>query len=75
MEKGSEYYKYMATLREEHDKSVYTNYPINNINLDEYDKLLDDYVITHNRKFYFYFIKLTFKLKVNNGFIPCIETN
>ena len=49
----SEYYEYPATLRKENDKSLYEKYNINNVDLDELDKLLNDYITTRNKKFIF----------------------
>ena len=49
IENESEYNKYLATLRKENDMSLYKTYTINNINLDEVNKILNDYISTHNR--------------------------
>ena len=56
IENGFEYMNYLATMRRENDKSLYKKYTIKNINLDEVDKILNDYVIIHNKKFDCYFI-------------------
>ena len=53
IEKESEYKNYIATLRKKHDKSIYKKYAINNINLDEVDKILNDYVGTHIKKLFY----------------------
>ena len=44
IENQFEYMKYLATLRMENDESLYKKYTINNINLDEVDKILNDYM-------------------------------
>ena len=75
IEKPSEYNKYIATLRNKDDKSLHKNYTINNINLDEFDRILKDYISHHIKKFVFYFIKLTFEVKFSNNFIQRKETH
>ena len=45
----------------------------NNINLDEFDKILSDYISHHNKKFYLYFIKCEFELVFDNIFTAKIE--
>ena len=56
-------------------KKLYKKYISNNVNLVEFDKILNDYISHHNRKFYFYFVKLAFEIKFNTNFIPRIDTN
>ena len=51
IENESENHYYRATLRKKNDKSLYKKYTINNIKMDEYDKILNDYITTHNKKF------------------------
>ena len=74
IENPSEYNEYTATMRKKYDKSLYEKYIINIINLDEVDKILDDYVTTHNKKFYFYFNRYEFILEFDNKFKTNIET-
>ena len=50
IENESEFNHYLATLRYRYDKSFYENYIINNIILDEFDKILIDYITIHNKK-------------------------
>ena len=57
------------------DKSLYEIYTINNINFDEVDKILSDYVTTHNKKFYFYLVRCEFVLEFDNIFTTNIQTN
>ena len=56
IEKPDEYQHYLATSHKKNDKSLYIKYTINNINLDELYKTLNDYIIAHNKKFNFYLI-------------------
>ena len=42
---------YLATLRKRNDESLYDDYTIKNVDLDEVEKLLNDYVTRHKRNF------------------------
>ena len=53
IENESEYKDYPATSRKKNDDSLYQTYTINTVDLDEVDKILNDYVTTHNKKFIF----------------------
>ena len=57
---------YLLTQRKKNDKSIYKKYDIDNINLDEFDKILSDYVNMHNKKFDIYFIKCKFNIAFDN---------
>ena len=46
-EKESERNNYIATLRRRNDKGLYTKYTVYNVNLDELDKILSDYISHH----------------------------
>ena len=48
---------------------------VNNINLDEYDKILKDYINSHNKKFNVYLVNCGFKIEFDNVFIINIETS
>ena len=52
-ENESKYMYYLFTLRKKDDKSFYKKYTINNISLDEANKILNDYISTHNKCFDF----------------------
>ena len=56
LENESEYYTYLATLRKKDDKSFDKKYTYNNVNLDEVNKILNDYISSHNENFDFCFI-------------------
>ena len=70
----SEYKNYIASLRKKDDKSIYKEYVINKINLDEVDKILKDYVSTHNKKFDIYFIYCEFKIQFDNNYTRNVST-
>ena len=75
IENESEYKYYIATLRKKVDKSIYKKYVINNINLDEVDKRLKDYVSTHYKKFDIYFIYCEFKTQFDNNSTRDLKTD
>ena len=51
----------------------YKNNTINNVNWDEFDKILSDYISHHNKKFDFYFLNCEFQIEFDNNFIANIE--
>ena len=75
IENESEYYNYLATLRKKDDKSLYKTLTINNVNLDKVNKILNDYISTHNKNFYFYFNICDFVQEFDNNFIANKKTN
>ena len=50
----SEYRKYLTTLRKKTNKSLYKKITINNVDLDESNKILNDYISTHKKIRFFY---------------------
>ena len=75
IENQSEYMNYLATMRKKNDKSLYKNYTINNINLDEIDKILHHYITTHNKKFDLSFTNCEIKIEFDNNFTSNTETH
>ena len=71
----SEYNKYLATLGKEYDKSLCKKYNIDNVNLDDVDKILNDYISTHNKNFDVYFFNCEFKTEFDNILKINIKTN
>ena len=57
------------------DELIYDNYSINNPNLNDIDKILNNYVISYNKKFDIYSIKCDFYLVFNNDFKIHIKTH
>ena len=49
-ENESNFLNYIATLRKEHDESFSEHYIIINPNIDEIDKILNDYITNHIKK-------------------------
>ena len=54
IENPSEYNEYKTTVRKKYDKSLFEKYANINMILDEVDKILDEYITTHNKKFCLY---------------------
>ena len=74
IENPSEYQNYLDTSHKKKDNSLYIKYTINNINLDEVAKILNDHITTHNKKLNFYLISCKLVIEFNN-FTENIETN
>ena len=53
IENSLEYEHYLATSRKKNDKNLYIKYTIDNINLDELDKIVNDYITTHKENLIF----------------------
>ena len=74
-ENESEYIKYLAFLGEEHDESLYKKITIDNVSLDDVDKILNDYISTHNKNFDVYFTNCEFKTEFDTNLKINIKTN
>ena len=59
-------YNYLATFQRENDKSIYKKIIIDNIDLDNIDKILNIYINNHNKKFDVYFVKCLFNIDFDN---------
>ena len=64
---------YIATLRKRHDRSLYYKYIINDVNLNNINKIFDYYIIIHNEKFDLYFINCVIQIKFDNNIIYNLE--
>ena len=63
IENASECQHFLATLGKKNDKNLYEKYINNDFKLDEFDKMLNDYITNHKKKFDVYFIHCKFKLE------------
>ena len=54
---------------------LYTKYTIKNVIIDEFDKIFNDYITTHNKKFDFYYIDCEFGIQFDNNYTANIEIN
>ena len=70
----SECNNYLATLRNKNDKSLYNKYTINNNNVDEVKKSLNDFISIHSKNFDFYCTICEFVIQFDNIFITKIKT-
>ena len=59
----------------ENDKYLYTKYIINNVKINEFDKIFNYYITTHNKKFDFYYIDCEFEILFENNYTANIEIN
>ena len=57
------------------DKFIYDEYSINDPNLNDNDKIINNYIITYNKKFDVFFIKCDFYLVFNDDFTIHIKTD
>ena len=73
IENKSDNDNYLTTLRKKIDKSLYNNFTINNYDLDEVIKTLNNYISTHNKIFEFYFINCEFVIEIDNKFTANIK--
>ena len=75
IENPSEYQHCLSTLRKKNDKGFFIKiYTINIIKLDEFKKILNDYITTHNKKLKFNLVIYEFQIEFDNNFIINIET-
>ena len=74
IENESEYNNYLTILRKIDDKSFYKKYTIIDFNLDEVNKILNDYISTHNKKIHFYFINCEIITEFDYNFIANKKT-
>ena len=42
--------------------------------MDEYDKILNNFITTHNKNFDVYLVDCEFKIEIDNKFIKILET-
>ena len=60
------YYHCKLCYRKKNDKSFYTKYILNNVNIDEVDKIFNYYITTHNKKFDSYYFNCEIEIQFNN---------
>ena len=57
---------YLSNFQIENDKNIYKKLIIDNIDLDNIDKILNIYINNHNKKFDVYFVKCLFNISFDN---------
>ena len=60
-----EYNNYINTLIKDDNKFIYFKYIINNVDINNFDKIFNDYITNHNKKFDFYNINCEFQIEFN----------
>ena len=65
---------YLSSLVKDDNKFIYMRYIINKVNSNNFDKIFDNYIINHNKKFDFYYINCEFRIETNNRSVD-IEIN
>ena len=56
------------------DRFLYIEYTIDDVNLNNFEKRINEYISYHNTKFIRYLFKLSCELEFNNNFIQIFET-
>ena len=59
-------YNYLSNFQRENDKNIYKKIIIDNIDLDNIDKVLNNYIDNHIKKFDIYFVKCLFNISFGN---------
>ena len=59
----------------ENDKCFYTKYTINNVNIDDFDRIFNYYISTHIKNFNFYYIDCEIEILFDNNYTANIEVN
>ena len=66
---------YLCYHCNKNDKYFYTKYIINNVKINEFDKIFNYYITTHNKKFDFYYIDCEIEILFENNYRANIEIN
>ena len=64
--KGTEYNNYIDCLLNKDNKNLYMKYIISNVDINEFDKIFNNYIISHNKKVDFYYINCEFEIETDN---------
>ena len=64
---------YLASFNKRYDRGLYYKYTINNINLNNINKIFDYYITIHNEKFGTYFINCVIQIQFNKNIIANLE--
>ena len=68
------YNDYISSLVKKDNKFIYMKNIFNNIDINNFNKIFNDHITNHNKKFDFYYINCEFQLETINRFID-IECN
>ena len=62
------YNNYLCGLVKNDNKFIYMKYIINKVNINNFEKIFNDYITNHNKKFEFYYINCEFQIAIDNRF-------
>ena len=65
---------YIASLVKLDNKFIYMRDIINNVDIDNFDKIFNNHITNHNKKIDFYYINCEFQIETNSRFLN-IEIN
>ena len=65
---------YLSSLVKNDNKFIYMEYIIDEVNINNFDKIFDNHIIDHNKKFDFYYINCEFQIEADNRLLN-IEMN
>ena len=68
------YNNYLSSLVKNDNKFIYMKFIINKVNIDNFEKIFNDYITNHNKKFELYYINCEFQIANNNRLVN-IEIN
>ena len=60
-----EYNIYINNLIKDDNKFIYFKYIINNIDINNFDKIFNNYITNHNKKFDLYYFNCEFQIEFN----------
>ena len=60
---------YLSSLVKNDNKFIYMKYIINKVNINNFDKIFNNYITNHNKKFDFYYINCEFQMETNNRLV------
>ena len=75
IENPDEFENYLTTSHKKIDLNLYLKYTINNKSFDELDKILEEYISSHNKKIVFYLISCELIIEFDNNFTENIKTD
>ena len=68
------YNNYLSSLAKNDNKYKYIKYIINKVNINNFEKIFNDYINNHNKKFDFYYNNCEFQIATDNRLVN-IEIN
>ena len=58
-----DYNNYIKTLIKDDNKFIYMKYIVNKVNINNFEKIFNNYITNHNKKFDFYYINCEFQIE------------